>query len=493
LQKLTDSVGFCKPQLRARRLPGDRLRKRTKEHVIRTLFDDQAPASLPAGAAPADEPGTPLGGTPLAERLRPRTLDEMVGQTEILGPQGFLRRAIAEDRVPSLLLWGPPGSGKTTLARILARATSCRFVPFSAVTSGIKEVRKVMEDAGRYRRADGRRTLLFVDEIHRFNRAQQDAFLPYVERGDIVLVGATTENPSFEVNSALLSRCRVVVLKPLAEGELLEILRRALANGERGLGAADLAIADEALLDLVQLASGDARRALNLLELVVEDARSAGRPSVGAGDVRRVEQRKALLYDKAGEEHFNLISALHKSLRESDADAALYWLTRMLEAGEDPRYLARRMVRFASEDVGLADPRALSQALDAWAAYERLGSPDGELALAQAAVYLAVAPKSNAVYRAFGAARRAVAERPAEPVPPAIRNAPTALMKDLGYGDGYVYAHDTDEGVGGLDCLPDALQGARFYEPTARGLEGKIGERLRELRRLREDAAAKRK
>jgi putative ATPase len=327
-----------------------------------------------------------------------------------------------------------------------------------------------------------------VDEIHRFNRAQQDAFLPYVERGDVVLVGATTENPSFELNAALLSRCRVVVLNPLTPEDLIELMRRALADPERGLGSSGVELDDEALEILSQLASGDARKALNLLELVVSDAEE-GR--VDAEAVRRVAQRKVLLYDKSGEEHFNLISALHKSLRESDADAALYWLARMLAAGEDPLYVARRMVRFASEDVGLADPQALPQTLAAWDAFHRLGSPEGELALAQAAVYLALAPKSVAVYEGYGNARRTVEERPADPVPLAIRNAPTRLMKDVGYGAGYVYAPHTREGVGGIDCLPESLQGTRFYEPRGQGFEAKLKERLERYRGLREEVKKK--
>jgi len=447
--------------------------------VSRGLFDDQR-AVAPARVAAAD--------APLAERMRPRTLDEVAGQRAVVGEDGFLRRAIAADRVPSLVFWGPPGCGKTTLARLIADAAQAEFVPFSAVTSGIQEIKRVMSEAERLRRAAGRRTLLFVDEIHRFNRAQQDAFLPYVERGDIVLIGATTENPSFELNSALLSRCRVIVLEPLSSDDLEIVVRRALTDQDRGLGKASTSIDEEALEAVVQLASGDARRALTLLEMVIEDAAESGRSSVGPADVQAVAQRKTLVYDKAGEEHFNLISALHKSLRESDPDAALYWLARMLEAGEQPEYLARRMTRFATEDVGLADPGALRLALACWETYERLGSPEGELALAELAIYLALAPKSVSVYRAWGEARRAVAEKPAEAVPKAIRNAPTRLMKNLGYGRDYVYAPDTEEGVAGLDCLPEALQGASFYRPTESGVEVKLAARLAEFQARRRRA-----
>jgi putative ATPase len=449
----------------------------------RSLFDDQEPP------APALSPEAAKGVAPLAERIRPRTLDEVVGQEKVVGEGGFLRRAIAADRVPSLIFWGPPGTGKTTLARIIATVTSSHFVPFSAVTSGIKEVKEVMAEAVRLRKAQGRRTLLFVDEIHRFNRAQQDAFLPYVESGDVVLVGATTENPSFELNAALLSRCRVIVLEPLAPESLAGMMRRALADPERGLGESGIEADDGALAELAQLASGDARKALNLLELAAADADGS---LIDSETVRRIAQRKVLLYDKSGEEHYNLISALHKSLRESDPDAALYWFARMLASGEDPLYVARRIVRFASEDVGLADPQALTQTLAAWDAYKRLGSPEGELALAQAVLYLALAPKSVALYDGYKAARRTVEERPADPVPMAIRNAPTRLMKDVGYGSGYVYAPHTEEGVGGIDCLPESLQGTRFYEPKGEGFEAKLRARLEQYRALREEVKKKR-
>jgi putative ATPase len=406
----------------------------------------------------------------------------------VVGREGFLRQAIEADRVPSLVFWGPPGSGKTTLARLIAASTRAHFVPFSAVVSGIQEIKRVMADAERLRAASGRRTLLFVDEIHRFNRAQQDAFLPYVERGDIVLVGATTENPSFELNSALLSRCRVVVLDPLAPDDLATLVGRALGDRERGLGESGAELDPGGLAAIVQLASGDARRALSLLESVVADAVASGRGPIASQDVIRVAQRKVLLYDKSGEEHFNLISALHKSLRESDPDAALYWLGRMLRGGEDADYVARRLVRFAVEDVGLAEPSALEHALAGWRAYERLGSPEGDLALAQVVVALALAPKSVSVYRAWGRVLETIERRPADPVPPAIRNAPTRLMREVGYGAGYVYAPDTATGVAGLDCLPEAIAGTRFWDPTASGREARLAERRAELDRLRAEA-----
>jgi putative ATPase len=415
--------------------------------------------------------------------MRPRTLDEVVGQDHLLGPGRVLRVALERGELHSMILWGPPGSGKTSLASLMARVASARFVAFSAVLSGVKEIRAVVAEAETARARRGERTILFVDEIHRFNRAQQDAFLPHVEKGTLVLVGATTENPSFEVNAALLSRCRVYVLRPLAETDVTAILGRALADRERGLGDSGARVTDDALALVARVANGDARSALNVLELAVQLA-GAGR-EVSEASIHEAAQRRALLYDKAGEEHYNLISALHKSLRDSDPDAALYWMTRMLESGEDPLYVARRLVRFASEDVGNADPTALTLALAARDAYHFLGSPEGELALAQATLYLALAPKSNAAYVAYGQAREDVRDRPAEPVPLHIRNAPTGLMRDLGYGAGYQYAHDAPDARVHQEHLPEALRGRRYYRPTDRGLEAELGRRLAEWRRWR--------
>ena len=439
---------------------------------------------------PAAAPATPAPPGPLADRMRPRTLDEMVGQGHLIGPGKVLRRSLEEGRLHSMILWGPPGTGKTTLALLMAQVVGARFVTFSAVLAGVKEIRQVMAEAEADRARRGRRTILFVDEIHRFNKAQQDAFLPYVERGDIVLVGATTENPSFEVNAALLSRCRVYVLQPLAEADLVGILERALIDRERGLGNSGVTAEPDALRLLTVMAGGDARNALNILELAVEleAARAGTARRLTAGAIREAAQKKALLYDKAGEEHYNLISALHKSLRDSDPDGALYWLGRMLDAGEDPLYVARRLVRFASEDVGNADPAALRLTLDAKEAYHFLGTPEGELALAQAACYLALAPKSNAVYAAWNAVRDDIREQPAEPVPLHLRNAPTGLMAGLGYGKGYQYAHDAPDAQVDQEHLPAALRGRTYYHPTDRGQEKDLAARLlqwREQRRAR--------
>jgi putative ATPase len=423
--------------------------------------------------------------SPVADRMRPRTLDEVVGQAHLVGPDGLIRVLLERGELPSMILWGPPGSGKTTLARLLAEASGAEMVTFSAVLSGVKEARAVMAEASRRRRLEGRRTVLFVDEIHRFNRAQQDAFLPYVEVGDIVLVGATTENPSFELNRALLSRVEVLILDPLTDDQATVLLERTILDAERGLGAAGVAADPAALAMIARISAGDARQALSHLELAVRLAVAEGIATVDEPLVRRVVQRGVAVYDKGRDEHYNLISALHKSVRNSDVDASLYWLGRMLEGGADPRFVVRRMLRMASEDIGMADPRALEQVAAAAHAVEHVGMPECELALAQAAVYLALAHKSNALYTAYGAVKREVGERPGLAIPMAIRNAPTALMKQSGYGAGYRYAHDEAAGVAELQCLPDELAGATFYRPTERGWEGRIRERLRELAALR--------
>jgi putative ATPase len=429
---------------------------------------------------PDEEPATETrASAPLAERMRPRTFDEFVGQEDLLAPGKPLREAIERDLLQSIILWGPPGTGKTTLARIIAETTKARFVSFSAVLSGIKEIRDVMAEAQRIRRSTGRRTIVFIDEIHRFNKAQQDAFLPRVEAGDIVLIGATTENPSFEVNAALLSRSKVFVLRGLTVGEVASILRRALADSDRGLGGQRVSMDDDALESIALYANGDARSALNLLELSVAAAPIEGETRhVALARVQETIQRRALLYDKAGEEHYNIISALHKSMRNSDPDAAVYWLARMVEAGEDPLYIARRLVRFASEDIGNADPQALVVAVAAKDAVHFIGMPEGNTALAQAALYLATAPKSNAVYEAYGRAAEDAHRDEAQPVPLHLRNAPTKLMKTLDYGKGYKYAHTEDDAVADMSCLPPALEGRKYYEPKERGFEKEIKRRL---------------
>jgi putative ATPase len=419
------------------------------------------------------------GSAPLADRIRPERLEDFVGQEHILGPGRILRSLIEKDQLQSLIFWGPPGTGKTTLARIIAHRTQSHYISFSAVLSGVKEIRQVIQEAQEFK-TRGQRTILFVDEIHRFNKAQQDAFLPHVENGTIILIGATTENPSFEVNSALLSRSQVLTLREFTAEEIGRIIDRALADPERGLGRQPVQITPEAKTHLSSMAHGDARVALNALEMAVLTTPPApeGTRVLTLPTVEEALQHKALRYDKSGEEHYNVISAFHKSLRGSDPDAALYWLARMLEAGEDPLYISRRMVRFASEDIGLADPQALEIALCSQQAVHFIGLPEGELALAETAVYLACAPKSNAIYIAYGRAKKDVRERGAVPVPLHIRNAPTPLMADLGYGRGYQYPHDHPEGLGEQDYFPQELGRRVYYQPTQRGLEKRIGENL---------------
>ena len=424
---------------------------------------------------------------PLAARLRPKTLEEYVGQTHLLGKGKVLRRLIESDQISSMIFWGPPGVGKTTLARIIANTTKAAFIDFSAVTSGIKEIRSVMQKAEENRRY-GEKTIVFVDEIHRFNKAQQDAFLPFVEKGSIILIGATTENPSFEVNSALLSRCKVFVLQELKTAELVQLLKRALAD-EKGFGTQKINIEDELLEMIAVFANGDARTALSTLEMAVlnGDMDADGATTVTRETLEQCTSKKSLLYDKTGEEHYNLISALHKSMRNSDPDAAVYWLARMLEAGEDPLYIARRVTRFASEDIGLADPKALEIAVAAYHACHFIGMPECSVHLTQAVVYMSVAPKSNALYMAYEHAKRDAAKMLAEPVPLVIRNAPTKLMQELNYGKGYQYAHNTEEKLTNMQCLPDSLLGTEYYKPTTQGLEARVKARLDEIKRWKRE------
>lgn len=412
---------------------------------------------------------------PLADRMRPRNLEEFVGQETVVSEGGMLSAMIETKKLSSFILWGPPGVGKTTLANIVANSTNCDWVAFSAVVSGIKEIKNVMMTAEALRKIENRQTVLFVDEIHRFNKAQQDAFLPYVENGTIVLIGATTENPSFELNGALLSRMKVFVLNELSIEDVVTILKQALNDCERGLGETKVTVNDDLLSMLANLSSGDARSALNSLELAVMLAARQERSEVSENDIKQAVQKAMLKYDKDGENHYNLISALHKSIRNSDADASLYWLARMLEAGEDPIYVARRLVRFASEDIGLASPQALSQAVSAMQAVQLIGMPEGKLALAQVVVYMALSPKSNAVYMAYNQAARDASNTFAHPVPLHLRNAPTKLMNEIGYGKGYKYAHDYAEGKAEMKCLPDELSNRKYYNPTKRGFEGKLG------------------
>ena len=428
--------------------------------------------------------------TPLAQRMRPRSLDEVVGQEHLLAPGKTLRLQIERDDPGSIIFWGPPGVGKTTLAQIIARVTKAEFIEFSAVLSGIKEIKQVMADAAKAREF-GTRTIVFVDEIHRFNKAQQDAFLPHVEKGNIRLIGATTENPSFEIISALLSRTRVYVLKPLTEEQIVLLMRRAIQDRERGLGAMEVGAEDEALAKIAAYSSGDARSAYNVLEIaakLAQDRAGAKKAIITSDLVTDALQKRVLLYDKSGEEHYNLISALHKSVRNSDVDASLYWLGRMLASGEDPLYIARRVVRMAVEDIGLASPQALSITLAARDAYDFLGSPEGELAIAHAVAYLALAPKSNAIYTAFGEVQEDVEKTAADPVPLHLRNAPTGLMKAFGYGKGYQYAHDLDTKVADMQCLPDNLRDRRYFHPTHEGFESELRRRMEEIIRARQEA-----
>jgi putative ATPase len=432
-------------------------------------------------------PQGPLRTAPLAERMRPRSLEELSGQEHLVGAGKPLRVQIERDDSGSMILWGPPGVGKTTLAKIIAETTKATFIEFSAVMSGIKEIKQVMVAAAQAAQMHSR-TILFIDEIHRFNKAQQDAFLPYVERGSIRLIGATTENPSFEIISALLSRCRVYVLEPLSEAQITALLRRALADKERGLGSLELTADDDALELIAGYSSGDCRNAYNTLEVAAQLAQEPARTAANHIDralASEAVQQRVLMYDKSGEEHYNLISALHKSVRNSDPDAALYWLARMFAAGEDPLYLARRVVRMAVEDIGLAAPEALNLTLSAKEAIDFLGSPEGDLALAEAVVYLCLAPKSNSVYTAYGAVQREVEETRQEPVPLHLRNAPTKLMKELDYGKGYRYAHNEEGRVADMDCLPDSLKGRSYYHPTQEGREKQLAQRMEEIRRIR--------